>query len=231
MTDVFDEIEMDAQEPGNDMPIGLRLLEAILFAAAEPLDVAAIAALMPAETPVEALLHELQGLYEPRGVNLVQVAGKWMLRTAPDLAPMLEKHKTESRKLSRAALDTLAIIAYHQPVTRAEIEQIRGVSLSKGTLDLLLETAWVRMRGRRRVPGRPITYGTTEAFLTHFQLADLSDLPGVDDMKAAGLLDLNFQGGVPNPRNGEGLAPDEDPLEDNPEDEMGPGSPVQDAAE
>ena len=163
-----------------------------------------------------------------RGVNLVQVAGKWMFRTAGDLSFLLSRDAVEQKRLSRAALETLAIIAYHQPVTRAEIEEIRGVATSKGTLDLLLETGWIRMRGRRRTPGRPVTYGTTEAFLSHFGLDTVADLPGVEELKGAGLLDsrvpANFA--MPEPHAGEELTADEDPLEDGEE-----GLPPPDSAE
>ncbi len=167
----------------------LRMTEALLFAAAEPLDEGSLAARLPEGAEVPALLLELKAHYAHRGVNLVQVAGKWALRTAPDLAALLEKQREVPRRLSRAALETLAIIAYHQPVSRAEIEEIRGVGLSRGTLDLLFEAGWVRPKGRRRTPGRPITYGTTEDFLVHFSLESLGDLPGLDELKAAGLLD------------------------------------------
>ncbi len=146
----------------------LRIVEALLFAAAEPLDEAVLARQFVEGEDVRALLEELQSSYAARGVNLVRVAGKWAFRTADDLSFLLEKQAVEQRRLSRAALETLAIIAYHQPVTRAEIEEIRGVSTSKGTIDVLLETGWIKLRGRRRAPGRPVTYGTTESFLTHF---------------------------------------------------------------
>ena len=195
----------------------LRILEAVLFAAAEPLDEDTLRARLPAGADLPALLAELRGAYAERGVNLVRVAGKWCFRTAPDLAFALRSEAVEPRRLSRAALETLAIVAYHQPVTRAEIEDIRGVATAKGTLDLLLETGWVRMRGRRRVPGRPITYGTTDAFLEHFGLDAVGDLPGLDELRGAGLLDggLPADFSVPLPRDG-GLADDEEPLEENP---------------
>lgn len=167
----------------------LRMLEALLFAATEPLDEASIAARLPDGAEVPGLLRELGDAYRNRGVNLVCVGGKWQLRTAPDLRYLLESHRQESRKLSKAALETLAIIAYHQPITRAEIEEVRGVSLSKGTLDLLMEIGWVRLRGRKKTPGRPVTYGTTDAFLAHFGLEDLKALPGLEELKAAGLLE------------------------------------------
>ena len=157
----------------------LRMVEAILFAAAEPLDEPSIAERLPPDCDVPALLAELEVIYAKRGVNLIRVAGRWAFRTAPDLAVLLQKNTIEQRRLSRAAMETLAIVAYHQPVTRAEIEEIRGVTVSKGSLDLLLEVGWIKMRGRRRVPGRPVTYGTTEAFLTHFGLDKVSDLPGL----------------------------------------------------
>jgi segregation and condensation protein B len=147
----------------------------------------------------------------------VRVAGKWAFRTADDLSFLLEKHAKEERKLSKAALETLAIIAYHQPVTRAEIEEIRGVQTSKGTLDVLLETGWVRPRGRRRAPGKPITYGTTETFLDHFNLDTVKDLPGLQELKGAGLLDANLPPDfkVPEPTDVAALMPDELPLEDD----------------
>ncbi|NBN77891.1 SMC-Scp complex subunit ScpB [Microvirga tunisiensis] len=197
-------------------PEGLRMVEALLFASADPLGASEIAARLPAGTNVTILLAELQRQYAARGVNLVPVAGKWAFRTAPDLAYLLQREAVELRKLSRAALETLAIIAYHQPVTRAEIEEIRGVSTNKGTLDVLLETGWIRMRGRRRTPGRPVTYGTTEGFLDHFGLEAIADLPGLEELKGAGLLDSAIPASfhVPLPDDSETLAPDEDPLED-----------------
>jgi segregation and condensation protein B len=193
----------------------LRMVEALLFAAATPLTIDELAARLPQGTDVVALLRELQGHYVERGVNLVQVAGKWAFRTAGDLSFLLSRETVEQRKLSRAALETLSIIAYHQPVTRAEIEAIRGVMTGRGTLDVLMETGWIRMRGRRRAPGRPVTYGTTEAFLSHFGLDTLADLPGVDELRAAGLLDNRAPAdlSMPEPRSGTELAPDEDPLE------------------
>jgi segregation and condensation protein B len=195
-------------------PEHLRLLEALLFAAAEPLDAATLAARLPEEVDVDAALARLQQEYAPRGVNLVRVAGKWTFRTATDLAWLLAREAVETRKLSRAALETLAIVAYHQPVTRAEIEEIRGVTTSKGTLDVLLETGWIRPRGRRKSPGRPITFGTTEAFLSHFGLETLTDLPGLDDLKGAGLFDGRLPAGftVPAPSDEPGLREDEEPL-------------------
>jgi segregation and condensation protein B len=168
----------------------LRIVEALLFAATEPLDDAAIAARLPEGADVPSLLAELEAFYRGRGVNVVRVAERWTLRTAPDLAAHLALERTIARKLSRAAIETLAIVAYHQPVTRGEIEEIRGVALSKGTLDTLIEMGWVKPKGRRETPGRPVTWVTSEAFLGHFGLESLTDLPGVEELKAAGLLDL-----------------------------------------
>ncbi|HZS65295.1 MAG TPA: SMC-Scp complex subunit ScpB [Xanthobacteraceae bacterium] len=207
---------------GNEMepmsearPEELRLLEALLFAAAEPLDEKALAARMPQGVDVREALQRLQAEYAPRGVNLVRVAGKWSFRTATDLSWLLTKESVVSRKLSRAAIETLAIVAYHQPVTRAEIEDIRGISAAKGTLDVLLETGWVRPRGRRKAPGRPVTYGTTEAFLLHFGLDSLDDLPGLEELKGSGLLDGHLPAGfaVPVPSDDPALREDEEPLE------------------
>jgi segregation and condensation protein B len=196
-------------------PEELRLLEALLFASAEPLDEKTLAARMPDGVDLRAVLDQLQREYASRGVNLVRIAGKWTFRTAVDLAWLLARDSVEPRKLSRAATETLAIIAYHQPVTRAEIEEIRGVSASKGTLDVLLETGWIRPRGRRKAPGRPITFGTTDAFLSHFGLDSIGDLPGLDELKGTGLLDGQLPAGfaVPMPSDDPNLREDEDPLD------------------
>ena len=167
----------------------LRLLEAMLFATAEPVSEAVLATRVPEGTSVGALLDELAGLYANRGVNLVCREGSWAFRTAPDLGALLQVEKVVPRRLSRAAVETLAIIAYHQPVTRAEIEEIRGVALSRGTLDTLLEAGWVRPKGRRRTPGRPVTWVTTESFYDHFGLEGRDSLPGIDELRAAGLLE------------------------------------------
>ncbi len=206
----------DKKQP--DRAEELRILEALLFAAEAPLDEKILAARLPAGTDVSALLTQLQNEYAPRGVNLVRIAGKWTLRTANDLAWLLTHESVVTRKLSRAAIETLAIVAYHQPVTRAEVEEIRGVSTSKGTLDVLLETNWVRLRGRRKAPGRPVTYGTSEAFLSHFGLEALTDLPGLDELKGAGLIEPSLPAGfaVPVPSDDPALRDDEEPLE--PED-------------
>jgi len=168
----------------------LRVLEAMIFASAEPVPEAGLAARLPEGTNLPDLLQELTTLYANRGVNLVHLDDKWAFRTAPDLGPRLQIEQRVTRKLSRAALETLAVIAYHQPVTRAEVEEVRGVALSKGTLDTLLEIGWVRPKGRRRTPGRPVTWVTTTDFLDHFALESLEALPGVEELKAAGLLDV-----------------------------------------
>jgi segregation and condensation protein B len=205
-----DDTEADAR------PEELRLLEALLFAAGEPLDEKALAGRMPAGTDLRAALRRLQTEYAPRGVNLVRIGNKWTFRTANDLAWLLTHEAVQPKKLSRAALETLAIVAYHQPVTRAEIEEIRGVTGAKGTLDVLLEVGWIRPRGRRKAPGRPITYSTNEAFLSHFGLETLSDLPGLDELKGAGLFDGTLPAGfsVPAPSDDPALREDEDPLEE-----------------
>lgn len=198
----------------------LRLLEALLFAAIEPIDTQTLRDRMPDDTDVGALLARLARDYAGRGVNLVRVADKWRFQTAPDLEHALIDVKEAPRKLSNAALETLAIIAYHQPVTRAEIEDVRGVAVSKGTIDVLMELKWVRLRGRRRTPGRPVTLGTTDAFLAHFNLETISDLPGREDLKAAGLLDprlpKDFE--MPEPMSVDDLDNDEDPMEMEVED-------------
>ena len=190
-----------------------RQLEALLFAAAEPLSVQDLETRLGDRADVAGALASLTARYADRGVQLQCVAGRWRFATAPDLAPLLEDRREEPRRLSRAAMETLAIIAYHQPVTRAEIDAIRGVSLSRGTLDVLLEVGWVRMRGRRRSPGRPVTYGVTDAFLEHFGLPALSDLPGLAEMKAAGLLSLDLPTGFIIPVPGKATV-EEDPLEE-----------------
>jgi segregation and condensation protein B len=179
------------------------------------MDEKALAARLPQGTDLQAALIELEQEYAARGVNLVRIGGKWTFRTANDLSWLLSKDVVETRKLSRAAIETLAIIAYHQPVTRAEIEEIRGVTTSKGSIDVLLETGWIRPRGRRKTPGRPLTYGTTEAFLSHFGLDAVMDLPGVEELKGSGLLDGRLPPGfsVPVPSDDPALRPDEDPLE------------------
>lgn len=201
--------------PARLAPEDLRIAEALVFAAAEPLDEASIAARLSAGADVAAIMAELQRRYADRGVNLVRVAGRWTFRTASDLSWLLAREDQDKRKLSRAAIETLAIVAYHQPVTRADIEEIRGVAVSKGALDVLMEAGWVRMRGRRRAPGRPITYGTTQGFLVHFGLDAIGDLPGLDELQGAGLFDGRLPPGfgVPQPNDDTSLRADEEPLE------------------
>jgi segregation and condensation protein B len=192
-----------------------RIAEALLFAATEPMEESEIARRLAEGTDLSAVMLRLREDYAQRGINLVRVGRKWLFRTASDLGWILSRERTDEKRLSRAALETLAIVAYHQPVTRHEIEDIRGVAISKGTLDVLLETGWVRLRGRRRAPGRPITYGTTEQFLLHFGLEQIGDLPGLEELKGAGLFDGRLpQGfGVPQPSDALELREDEDPLE------------------
>ena len=196
-------------------PEHLRLLEALLFAAAVPLDEKTLGARLPEDVDLKASLRALQTEYSTRGVNLVRIANKWTFRTAGDLSWLLTKEAVVPKKLSRAAVETLAVIAYHQPVTRAEVEEIRGVVMSKGTFDVLMETGWIKPRGRRKVPGRPITYGTTEDFLSHFGLEELGNLPGLEELKGSGLLDNRLPPGfaVPMPSDDPMLRDDEDPLE------------------
>lgn len=192
----------------------LRILEALLFASAEPLSAAELAPQLGEGADVEALLAQLQQRYADRGVHLVRRGDKWAFRTAADLEFLLRRETTDTRPLSRAALETLAIIAYHQPATRAEVEEVRGVATGKGTLDLLMEAGWVRMRGRRRTPGRPVTYGTTESFLDHFGLESLADLPGLEELKGAGLLSNRLPPSMQIPLPWDGpLREDEDPLD------------------
>jgi segregation and condensation protein B len=168
----------------------LRLVEALLFAADGPLGEEAISRHLDEAADVPELLRELAQIYSGRGVNLARLAGGWAFRTAPDLAAKLRIERPVARKLSRAAVEVLAAIAYHQPVTRGEIEQIRGVALGKGTIDVLMEAGWVRPKGRRAGPGRPLLWVTTPEFLVHFGLDSLKDLPGVEELRSAGLLDL-----------------------------------------
>jgi segregation and condensation protein B len=194
-----------------------RIVEAMLFASAEPLDESEMARRIEEGVELSQALERLRAHYASRGVNLTRVGKKWFFRTAADLNWILAREQIEEKKLSRAALETLAIIAYHQPATRAEIEEIRGVAISKGTLDVLLDTGWIRLRGRRKAPGRPITYGTTDAFLMHFGLEQIGDLPGLDELKGAGLFDgrLPKGFGVPQPSDDAALRDDEEPLEED----------------
>ena len=194
----------------------LRIAEALLFASPEPLGEEELAARLPPKAKIQRVLSDLARSYAGRGVNLVQISGKWAFRTAKDLSHLLAREVVEPRKLSRPALETLAIIAYHQPVTRAEIEEIRGVSTSKGTLDLLIEAGWVRLRGRRRAPGRPVTYGTTPTFLDHFNLDQIDDLPGLDELKGSGFIEGRIPPGlsIPSPSDDAALRDDEEALDD-----------------
>src|SRR5271157_5634783 len=221
----------DAIAPGLT-PEDVRIAEAMVFASAEPLDESAIARRLSDGADVGAVMEELRRLYAGRGVNLMRVARRWTFRTADDLSWLLAREDADKRKLSRAAMETLAIVAYHQPVTRADVEQIRGVAVSKGALDVLMEAGWVRMRGRRKAPGRPITYGTTTEFLIQFGLDTIGDLPGLDELQAAGLFDGKLPAGygVPQPSDETGLRADEDPLDEaGPLDQVwGPVAPEED---
>jgi segregation and condensation protein B len=200
----------EVNEPVEIDPQHLRLLEAVLFTATEPLTEAAIADRLPDGMPVAAALAQLRDIYAGRGINVALANGRWFMRTAEDLAEMLRVHMKVQRRLSRAAMETLAIIAYHQPVTRAEIEEIRGVGLSKGTLDALFESGWIGPKGRRRTAGRPVTWGTMPAFFTTFGIESIKDLPGLDDLRAAGLLDKRPAIQITDTQGG---------LEDEPEEE------------
>lgn len=202
----------------------VRMAEAIVFASAEPVSARALAQRLPEDADIEAVMEEVRRQYEKRGVNLVRAGDGFAFRTAGDLAFLMSRDAVQQKKLSRAALEVLAIIAYHQPATRAEIEEIRGVETSKGTLDTLMETGWIRMRGRRRTPGRPVTYGTTDAFLDHFGLEEIRDLPGIDELKGAGLLSARMPSNfaVPQPpADPDLLTGDEDPLTDIDLEELG----------
>lgn len=211
---------LHTQGDGEVMDQDLRLLEALLFAAVEPIDVETLRERMPEGCDVGVLIARLARDYAGRGINLVRVAQRWRFQTAPDLEPHLLDIKETPRKLSKAALETLAIIAYHQPVTRPEIEDVRGVSVSGGTIDVLMELGWVRLRGRRRTPGRPVTYGTTEDFLAHFNLEEITDLPGRDDLKAAGLLDSRLPKDFEVPIPMMSMDIDEDPIEEEDDGEF-----------
>ncbi len=212
-----DEDEFENVTPRQALAELARIVEALVFASAEPVPERVLAERLPANADLAPILNHLQKVYEPRGVHFVQVGGSWAFRTAPDLGFLMNRESVQQRKLSRAALEVLAIIAYHQPVTRAELEDIRGVETSKGTLDVLMETGWVKLRGRRRTPGRPVTYGTTDAFLDHFGLPEIRDLPGLDELRGAGLLSGRMPSGfaVPIPTvDPDELSEDEEPLDD-----------------
>ena len=192
----------------------LRIAEALLFAASAPLSLETLAEALPRNVEPADVIAKLAERYQNRGVELARVGGGYAFRTAQDLAFLIARDKPQPRKIGRAALEILAIIAYHQPVTRAEIEDIRGVATSKGTLDFLMEAGWIRMRGRRRTPGRPVTYGSTPGFLSHFGLDRISDLPGVEDLKGAGFIEGATAGfAIPSPSDADTLLPDEDALE------------------
>lgn len=193
----------------------VRIAEALLFAGGAPMTANALAERLPAGADVNDVLATLQKAYAGRGVELVEAGGAWRFQSAPDLAGHFTETRAQPKRLPKAAMETLAVIAYHQPVTRAEIEEIRGVSLSRGSLDLLLELEWVKPRGRRRTPGRPLTFGTTPIFLSHFGLSSLDALPGKADLKAAGYVDSRVDPAFDVPRPDDALAPDEDPLEES----------------
>lgn len=214
------------ENPAEQLAIheAMRMAEAIIFASAEPVSEKALIERLPAEANIAAVLEQLQSDYEKRGINLVKAGDSWAFRTASDLSFLMSREAVSQKKLSRAALEVLAIVAYHQPVTRAEMEEIRGVETAKGTLDVLMETGWIRYRGRRKTPGRPVTYGTTTAFLDHFGLEEIRDLPGMDELKGAGLLSSRMPSNffVPQPpANTDDLTEDEDPLTDIDLEELG----------
>lgn len=218
----------DDKEDRSLMHEQMRMVEAIVFASSEPVSNKALKERMPQDCDLKSIMADLQTLYTSRGVNLVKIGGNWSFRTADDLGFILQKETIDVKKLSRAALEVLATIAYHQPVTRAEIEEIRGVATSKGTLDVLMETDWVKMRGRRKTPGRPVTYGTTDHFLAHFGLEELRDLPGLEELKGSGMLQsqlpANFK--VPQPYDSEELTEDEEPFTIDDVEELGLLSPL-----
>jgi segregation and condensation protein B len=214
IVDTMRKLEQAFEHPAQEaFSAAIRSAEALLFASGEALSADEIAQKIPQGVDVGAVLNALRDAYAAHGVNLVEAAGKWRFQSAPDLAHLFAETREQPRRLSKAALECLAVIAYHQPVTRAEVEDIRGVALSRGTLDHLLELNWVRPRGRRRTPGRPVTYGTTEAFLAQFGLPSLADLPGKDDLTAAGVIDTALPPGFETPRPSDTLAEDEDPLD------------------
>lgn len=201
----------------------VRMVEAMVFASSQPVSESALRGKLPDDVDLASLLSDVQAAYANRGVNLVKIGDAWAFRTAEDLSFLLQEEAVETRRLSKAALEVLAIVAYHQPVTRAEIEEIRGVVTSKGTLDVLLETGWIRMRGRRKSPGRPVTYGTTPDFLDHFGLEQVRDLPGLDELKGAGLLQSQVPArfSVPVPSDDEELHEDEEPFTLDDVEELG----------
>jgi segregation and condensation protein B len=188
----MDDRSLNETSPLSNLSDQLRAVEALLFASSDPLDEKTLTEILPENADIEKILEKIQELYKGRGVELTKVNNKWMFKTASDLSFIMQKEAKVQKKLSKAGLETLSIIAYHQPVSRAEIEEIRGVSVSPGTIDSLLELNWIRIKGRRKAPGNPITYGTTEEFLVHFDLSNIRDLPGLDELKSTGLLDSNL---------------------------------------
>ena len=188
----MDDRSLNETSPLSNLNDQLRAVEALLFASSDPLDEKTLTEILPKNADIEKILEKIQELYKGRGVELTKVNNKWMFKTASDLSFIMQKEAKVQKKLSKAGLETLSIIAYHQPVSRAEIEEIRGVSVSPGTIDSLLELNWIRIKGRRKAPGNPITYGTTEEFLVHFDLSNIRDLPGLDELKSTGLLDSNL---------------------------------------
>ncbi len=183
---------LNETNPLSDFNDQLRAVEAILFASSDPIDEKTLIEILPESADIEKIIEKIQDFYKGRGVELIKINNKWMFKTASDLSFIMQKEAKVQKKLSKAGLETLSIIAYHQPVSRAEIEEIRGVSVSPGTIDTLLELNWIRIKGRRKAPGNPITYGTTEEFLVHFDLTNIRDLPGLDELKSTGLLDSNL---------------------------------------
>ena len=185
-------IEDNKNNPLIEFSDQIRAVEALLFAASDPLDEKTLKDMLPVDTDIEEIMNNLLSLYKGRGVELKKINNKWMFKTASDLSFIMQKEAKIQKKLSKAALETLSIIAYHQPVSRAEIEEIRGVTVSPGTIDTLMEISWVKIKGRRKTPGNPITYGTTDEFLVHFDLENIKELPGLDELKSTGLLDSNL---------------------------------------
>ena len=185
-------IEDNKDNPLIEFSDQIRAVEALLFAASDPLDEKTLRDMLPFDIDIEEIMNNLLSLYKGRGVELKKVNNKWMFKTASDLSFIMQKEAKIQKKLSKAALETLSIIAYHQPVSRAEIEEIRGVTVSSGTIDTLMEINWVKIKGRRKTPGNPITYGTTDEFLVHFDLENTKELPGIDELKSTGLLDSNL---------------------------------------
>ena len=205
----MDDRSLIETSPLSNLNDQLRAVEALLFASSDPLDEKTLTEILPKNADIEKILEKIQELYKGRGVELTKVNNKWMFKTASDLSFIMQKEAKVQKKLSKAGLETLSIIAYHQPVSRAEIEEIRGVSVSPGTIDSLLELNWIRIKGRRKAPGNPITYRTTEEFLVHFDLSNIRDLPGLDELKSTGLLDSNL------PPDMFPINDDIDPIEEN----------------